>query len=139
MPQGERAVVAGRAHLAQFDEGGLALPYAGWELATARRRAVDPRTRLFPTGVGGVLYPPDAFTPEVLDEAAFGTLCPHGDDIWFFWMARRAGTGHVGAAGAFEHVAWPRSQRVALFNDNLLGNRNDVQIRAMEVHYGPVP
>ncbi len=139
IPPGERAAVAGRAHLAHFDEHGLARPYAGWELATSSPRAIDPHTRLFPTGVGGVLYPPDAFAPEVLDEAAFLSLCPHGDDIWFFWMARRAGTGQVGAAGAFRHVAWPASQRVALYNENLLGDRNDAQIRAMEARYGPVP
>lgn len=139
LPDRERAVIGGRVHLAALDDAGMLTPYAGWELATQARAAPSPRQRLFPTGVGGVLYPPGAFAPAVTDAAAFMELCPHGDDIWFFWMARIAGTGQRRARDWFDLVAWPDSQEVGLYAENLHGDRNDRQIRAMEACYGPVP
>lgn len=39
-----------------------------------------------PTGVGGVLYPPGALCPEMLDESLFRAMAPTCDDIWF-WAA----------------------------------------------------
>lgn len=131
-------VIGARVHLAGLSADGMLLPYACWELATSRRSADDTRTRLFPTGVGGILYPPGAFVGDVLDERLFTTLCPHGDDIWFFWMARLAGAGHRRARDWFDIISWPQSQDVALCNENLFNDRNDAQIRAMEAHYGPV-
>ena len=96
-------------------------------------------TRRFPTGVGGIHCPPGAVAAEVSDRALFGRRCPAGDDIWFFWMTRRKGLDQMPAARPFELIAWPRSQEGALYLDNLHGSRNDVQIRAMEQHFGPVP
>lgn len=131
-------VVAGRVHLARTSTDGLLEPYGQWELATSHRSAIDATTRLFPTGVGGVLYPPGAFVDEVLDDRLFSALCPHGDDIWFFWMSRLAGTDQRRARNWFDIISWPQSQDVALCNDNLFNDRNDVQIRAIQEHYGPV-
>ena len=42
-------------------------------------------------GVGGVLYPPHCFHPDVLDESKFMELAPTSDDIWFWLMAALAG------------------------------------------------
>lgn len=134
-----RTVIATRAHLARLDEAGWFVPYLDWNANTHHLRASLPWTRLFPTGVGGVLYPPDAFADAVMDEDAFMRLCPHGDDIWFFWMARLAGTDHARTPAGFELLAWFRSQDVGLFHENQLNNRNDLQIRNMEEAYGPIP
>lgn len=41
----------------------------------------------FPTGVGGVLYPPHCFNDEVFNESVFMNVCPKADDIWFYIMA----------------------------------------------------
>lgn len=38
------------------------------------------------TGVGGVLYPPQALKTEMIDESLFTRLAPTADDIWF-WAA----------------------------------------------------
>lgn len=135
----DRTVIAARAHLARLDEAGRLTPYLDWNANTHHLRASLPRTRLFPTGVGGVLYPPGAFADAVTDEKAFMRLCPHGDDIWFFWMARLAGTDHARTPAGFELLAWLRSQDVGLFHENQLNSRNDLQIRNMEEAYGPVP
>lgn len=132
-------VVGGRVHLAKLDSEGWFEPYAAWELATDRSIAAGPETRLFPTGVGGVLYPVGAFAEGVLDESTFLDLCPRGDDIWFFWMCRLAGTEQRRADSWFDIVAWPDSQDVALFTENMQGQGNDRQIKAMEERYGPVP
>jgi hypothetical protein len=135
----ERAVVGARAHLARFDVNGHALPYASWDLVTTHRRATTPNTRLFPTGVGGILYPPGSLAPQVDDEATFMALCPTGDDIWFFWMARLAGATHVGTPEPFDLIPWPSSQQTALWTANLEGDGNDRQIQAMQTRFGPAP
>lgn len=133
------AIIGTRTHMARRLSGGTLAPYADWELATDRLVADGAGEELFPTGVGGILYPPGSLDPKVLDEAAFMELCPRGDDIWFFWMARMAGTRHRRADGWFDIIDWPDSQRVALYNDNLLADGNDAQIRAMEECFGPLP
>lgn len=134
-----RTVIAGRAHLARLDGSGRFVPYLEWEMNTHHLRSPLPETRMFPTGVGGVLYPPDAFADSVMDEDAFMRFCPHGDDIWFFWMARLAGTDQMRTPSGFELLAWPQSQDVGLFHENQLNSRNDVQIRNLEEAFGPIP
>ncbi|MCR4774987.1 MAG: hypothetical protein K5869_01270 [Saccharofermentans sp.] len=42
-------------------------------------------------GCAGVLYPPAAFGPDVLNESLFKRLTPTADDIWFWIMAVRYG------------------------------------------------
>ena len=42
-------------------------------------------------GVGGVLYPPHCFPPDVLDESKFMELAPTSDDICFWLMAAMFG------------------------------------------------
>ncbi len=132
-------IVGGRVHMTQRNPDGSLMPYAQWELATTKRRATDSRQAMFPTGVGGILYPPHSFSEEVFNEDAFMQLCPRGDDIWFFWMARRAGLKHMRARDWFDVIEWPSTQSVALSNDNLIRKGNDEQIKAMEVHYGFLP
>lgn len=41
----------------------------------------------FLTGVGGVLYPPNCFYKDVLNESAFMDCAPRHDDAWFWAMA----------------------------------------------------
>lgn len=43
-------------------------------------------------GIGGVLYPLDALHKDVLMEEIFKTYAPTNDDIWFWFMAVKAGT-----------------------------------------------
>ncbi len=127
-----------RAHLARFDRYGRALPYLDWSFETRRTYASGPRTALFPTGVGGILYPPGSLPRATLDESAFMRICPHADDIWFFWMARRNGYTHRRAPDHLRLVCWPDSQAEALFILNRSGHGNDIQIRAVEAEFGPI-
>lgn len=132
-------VVAWRAHIALLDEDGDFRPYREWHLATDRTVLSEPAQRLFPTGVGGILYPPHCFADDIDDRDLFLSLAPHGDDIWFFWQARAKGTAYRRVPAWFDIVEWPSTQGVALYESNMMGDGNDRQIAAMAAHYGPVP
>lgn len=134
-----RDVVATRAHMATVDPEGALTSYSEWELATSAQLARRAEDRLFPTGVGGILYPPGSLHPDVSDEAQFRALCPNGDDIWFFWMARKAGTRHRRTQAWFDVVEWPTDHRISLSDDNFLGDGNDRQIKATEAALGVLP
>lgn len=133
------AVIAWRAHEAPLDRSGAFVPYIDWRLATHREAVTGSGVRLFPTGVGGVLYPPYAFAADIDNADLFMRLAPQGDDIWLFWQARAAGTDQRRVPGQFDVLEWPSTQDVALYADNMLGDGNDRQIAAMAAHYGPVP
>ncbi len=132
-------VVAWRVHRAYREANGRVARYADWEHATDRVRIDEPDASLFPTGVGGVLYPPRSLHPDVLDEARFMRLAPFADDVWFYWMARRAGTRQARAQGWIDLIEWAESQAVGLCVGNVEGEGNDRQILAMEAVYGPFP
>ncbi|MCM1356844.1 MAG: hypothetical protein NC212_10620 [Staphylococcus sp.] len=77
------AIYCARMTRIGFDKNGHILPYRKWRVATDH---VDSPLN-FATGVGGVLYPPGAFTPEILDSDKFMRLAPTADDLWFKAMA----------------------------------------------------
>lgn len=134
------AIVGLRCHMARTNAGGRLLPYNEWEYETAATEARQVGERLFPTGGAGVLYPPGTLSPRTLDRDTFMRLCPSADDVWFFWMARLAGTEHRRASGTLPLVTWPDSQEVALFRRNVTEDSgNDQAIRALEAELGPVP
>ncbi|MGU3390548.1 hypothetical protein [Sphingomonas sp. M1A8_2b] len=130
------AILAHRAHMAAMKSDGHLTPYASWELDTQRIHDAPPHQLLFPTGVGGVLYPPRSLGDDALDEALFMQLCPTGDDLWLFWMAERAGTPHRRVPGRMKLVHWHGSQEAGLVHHNLFDSGNDIQIAALEQHLG---
>lgn len=75
-----------RARKIRRDEAGDLLPLAEWDYLVSAE-PVGPAMLLFPTGVGGVLYPPGSLHPEVFNRERFRALCPTNDDIWFKAMA----------------------------------------------------
>jgi hypothetical protein len=61
------------------------IPYRQWKKADLS----TPPEKTFLTGVGGIYYPPDTPFCELLYDEQFALdLCPRGDDIWFWAMAR---------------------------------------------------
>lgn len=68
-----------RAHRVKIN-----IPYEKWEKHIKEESA---RYDNFITGVGGVLYPPNCFSREVLREDIFLKNAPKADDIWFWVMA----------------------------------------------------
>lgn len=133
-----RAVVCTRAHRITLDSDGSLRPYSEWEFDVQDPRSLEPSKDIMPTGVGGVLYPPGSLLPRVRDVAEALRLCPRGDDLWFFWMARLAGTLIVKTPTPFTLLFPTGSQDTALWHDNLTGGGNDPQIQALQAAH-PLP
>jgi hypothetical protein len=128
-----KLVVCHRAHKIELDSGGHPLPYRQWRQDVERRYE---STELFPTGVGGVLYPPESLAPEVLDENVFLSLCPSNDDLWLYWMGRRSGTRYKTIAHRRDLIFWAGSQDVGLFQQNVLLDKNDEQFGNLVERFG---
>lgn len=123
-----------RAHKIIFSGAGSPRPYDEWEHNTDDSRACP---QIFPTGLGGVLYQPAAMDPEVTNLDRAMTLTPTADDLWLYWMARRAGFcfRKVGPRRRFHN--WTGTQGQSLYQVNsVVTNGNDIQIRAMIDAYG---
>lgn len=130
---GEKAALSYRAHRMAFD-GDRVAPYDSWSFEIDDRR---PACDVFFTGVGGVLYPPGIFHPDVNDVTRLQQLCPTTDDVWLNWMVRLNGA-HVRKIGPRRRFyEWPGSQGVALQNSNRGGDGgNDQQIANIVRVYG---
>lgn len=82
-------IYCNRFHLMRPDGRGKLLPYMQWEWNSAGTEA---DIWNFPTGVGGVLYPPHSLDEEVFNESVFLDICKYADDVWFKAMAMKKGT-----------------------------------------------
>jgi len=130
-----KEVVCNLAFEITQDEAGNKLPFKSW---TYIREPQVSRADIMPFGVGGVLYPPGALSPNVLNEDAFTKLCPRADDVWLYWMGRLNGVVYHRIGGHEKIVEWPFSQKVALKHENN-AYRNDLQIANMVEEYGWPP
>jgi len=131
----EPAIVCHRAHRPIVGRDGTLPPYSQWERDVQDGAARRASGGIIPTGVGGILYPPESLDPLVADSALAARLCPTCDDFWFFWMARRRGTPVLKVGGRFPYREWPGSQRSALHSANL-GGEYDRQLAALSERFG---
>ncbi len=129
-----RTIPCHRAHEIVLDQNAKPAPYARWAFEAKTRTA---SALTFPTGVGGVLYPPGALHPDVTRAALFTELAPTSDDAWFYMMARRQGW-RFHRISARRFVSWPRSQAAALQHANVAG-ANDAQIARLVATFGFPP
>ena len=81
------AIIAGRAHQPLFFGRKLA-PYLSWDFEITETA----NYLIFPTGVGGTLYPPNSLHAEVLNTEVYKDMSWSTDDIWFWVHSLRAGT-----------------------------------------------
>jgi hypothetical protein len=132
---GPPVICAQRAHGIERRGDGRMAPYDTWEGYIAAPGEPPSTNTIFPTGVGGVLYPPGSLAPETTDRALFTRLCPKADDVWLYWMGRRAGSLYRQVGPIFSQIMWDGSQDVSLYSSNAAGG-NDEQIAAMEAHFG---
>ena len=122
---GTATVLCQRAWRVVVDGDSLA-PYDTWQLCADTR----PSFRNLATGVGGVLYPPEALRRIGSAGEAFRTVCPTNDDIWLHSVMVDAGirTQQVVRTPPKERTV-PGSQITALSHENVLAGQNDVQVR----------
>lgn len=125
-------VLCRRAHAVLTDAEGRIRPYAQWRHEIEAGEAGE---HVFPTGCGGTLFPPGVLAPEVLDEEAFLALAPEADDIWLYWMMRRAGHTARVVGTTWLNETWPGSQTTSLMDVNWKGG-NDRQIAALTERFG---
>jgi hypothetical protein len=132
--RGRREVLCHRAHRIRLGPEGLPMRYERWEINTPHS---EPSPLTFPTGHGGVLYPPGALHRDVLNVALFTEICPRADDLWLYWMMRRNG-GVARKIGSRRLLfpTWPGTQRVALWQCNVIGGGNNRYIDAMTARFG---
>lgn len=109
----------------KLDDTKLA-PYLSWENIKIK----GPSFNLFPTGAGGILYPPNSLNQEVFNSDVFLRLCPLGDDIWFKAMALLNGTQTVMVYNkSMEFPTIPGSQENALWYENVTEQKNDEHLK----------
>lgn len=128
-----KEIICHRAHVIKLDGNGMPRAYSDWDFNIDREITSD---HVFPTGTGGVLYPPHVFDSEVTDTKTFLDICPTADDIWLYFLARKAGAiwTKIGARQWFPK--WEGSQESALNYINLHDGGNDRQMRNMLERYG---
>lgn len=108
-------------------------PYEAWPMADRS----SPRSRVLLTGIGGVLYPPDAIaTPPLLDYATAKTLCPLADDLWFWACTRLAGTQPLCLGNECWSSFDDAEATESLYRVNGPGGMNDRQFKAVCDHFG---
>lgn len=78
-----------RMHRIKLNPNNKPISYSKWDFCIADEKK-SPLN--FPTGVGGVLYPPHCFTNDVFNKDTIKKICPDADDIWFYAMALIKGT-----------------------------------------------
>ena len=131
------AVSAMRVHLMVYDEEVGILPYQLWVMSYKEAPGIE-SMQLFPTGVGGVLYPVSLFNREMLDKNAIEETCIYADDIWLKLMELVSDVPVVFVSGHSNLEYIEGTQKSALYKFN--GTHNDEQliksIRWVEERYG---
>ncbi|MCL2007831.1 MAG: glycosyltransferase family 2 protein [Treponema sp.] len=110
--------------------------YSNWEKNSSNYEASHFN---FPLGYGGVLYPPNCFNEEVLNEKIFTEICRHADDVWFKAMAL---SNDIMAQKVFDHennggklLNNENTLDNSLYNINVINGLNDIQLKAVFDRY----
>ena len=133
-------ICCNRAHRIKFDKFNNLLPYNEWDWDWKPSQAIsEPSFHLFPTGAGGILYFPNCFDKEVLNEENFMKLAPTADDVWLKFMSLKNNVKcklvdrHNSYGEAF--IALDSSLISSLAEENVIDNQNDVQLKAVTNQY----
>ncbi len=94
-------------------DGRLA-PYGDWqhEIDTRADYSSPRQGTVSDWASAGCSTIPGSLAPEVTNREVFLRLCPRADDVWSYWMGRRAGTRYRQVGGPFTQISLPPSQRV---------------------------
>lgn len=130
------AICACRMHRIKIDEKGKPLDYLDWEHCICDENISSLN---FPTGVGGVLYPPNCFSEEVFNSKVFMDICPKADDIWFYSMARINSTLSIwvktpNPTGYFIDIPITE-QTLSVYNTDPILRGNDIQFKKVYEKY----
>ena len=113
-------------------EGENLQSYKSWKFCVS---TVEKEQSIFPTGVGGVLYPPNTLHPEIHYSSLFSTLAPKGDDLWFWAMARLYNTKYTIIEGGYKDLVYINPYDHGMWIDNLYNGGNDIQLMNILKNY----
>lgn len=134
--QNPHSICACRMHRIVLNPNNTPANYMDWDLCISDSKH-SPRN--FPTGVGGVLYPPHCFNNEVLNSETFMKLCPKADDIWFYAMALLNNTPNywvkTNCPEGYYHTLEQYSNSLSFSNTNAQEKGNDVQLKRVFEKY----
>lgn len=129
----EKAVIANRAHKITFQEDKI-LPYRQW-----RHNIKSEQESSFlyvPTGVGGVLYPPNSYHHDIFDETVFKKICFMADDLWLkVATLRNNSTVMITPYFKKDLLTVGKSQNIKLVSANSMGGGNDLQFINVLKHF----
>ena len=126
-------IICHRAHRITLDHRGLPRPYSEWIFNVSEPRK---SSNLFATSGRGALFPPGSLVAAVTDKTKFLSLCPNADDLWLYWMSRKAGAVYKLVQTPKGLVNWPGSQKVSLYSHNRGPSGNDEKIRNLVAEFG---
>lgn len=105
-------------------------------------KAVGASRRHLLLGAWGVLYPPDSLYKDAQKAELFFKLCPLADDIWFYFMVVFNGKKIRQIQNPMTKQRFINPYReygiidgVTLTQQNVIGGKNDIQIRNILSHY----
>jgi hypothetical protein len=125
-----------RAHLMIKNSDGKLKQYREWLRLSPGIQG--PSLLLFPTGVGGVLYPPHSLHQEALNEDVFIRLTPYCDDTWQKAMSLLNGTQCKKVSPfcpKYTPIRGSRKKSLHKINSVNGGEKKDEQIRAVFEYY----
>ena len=127
-----------RAHRVLVENDNI-LPYESWKKQINEENA---RYDNFLTGVGGALYPPNCFSPEIFREDIFLKYAKSADDIWLWVMALlsnrkiRVVKNHIRTLTCTDFLGQIGiKQKKTLYSTNKKG-KNDEQLHNLMKYYG---
>jgi hypothetical protein len=119
-------------HRMKLVSNGKLEKYSKWEW---NYKNFDVSTLNFPTGVGGILYPPHCFNNEVFNDSVYLTICKSADDVWFKAMALMKGylsqKVYTHNIQGEDFITNDKVQDIALANINIGKSMNDFQIKTV--------
>lgn len=127
-------IICHRVHRVSLNPDGSIAPYSNWEHDVQDNEARRPSADLMPTGLGGILYPPNSLHPDVTNQELFQRFAPSADDLWFYWCARRAGTLYSKVGDKFPQLVWWSTKKTQLYDQNVI--ENDRQVTALAARFG---
>ena len=119
-----------RGHLVKFINNEI-LPYSAWDKDISELQ--HPESLIFPTGTGGVLYPPNSISSLAIEHRLFLELAPTADDVWFWFCSLHNNSRFVltdrEVYRESDYIMFPGSQEISLYHKNVDKDANDIQIQ----------
>lgn len=97
------------------------------------RYILSRRHDLCAIGWGGILYPPHIVNDRWFDRFAIENNCPYQDDLWLKFNEILDGIPVVYAGKKKEDIIILDAQECALYEDNIMGNQNNVSINKLNI------